>query len=346
MLRKVSSRDKAWFLRQLSSMVGAGIQLLRALEIILEQKLSKNLKVEINTIIQKVKEGSSLSFALQESQMGDVTSHFVGVGEECGKLAEALNSASHYLEEREATRRRISGSLIYPVFILSLSFLSIILLVMVILPMFSEIFRSLDVPLPLLTKYIILFSEFVSCFWSIIFLVFILVLISLYSYSKREKGQRVLERIKFGIPFFGIISQKIILSKTLKALGSLLSSGVPITSALRTVASSAGSKFYKQRYLSILNDMEMGEKLSASMQKTRGFPPEAIQLTSAGEESGTLADMLIHLGKYYEDETEHAIKSLTSLVEPLSTILVGAVVGVIVIAMFLPLINLMNVLQR
>ncbi|MCX5726050.1 MAG: type II secretion system F family protein [Candidatus Saganbacteria bacterium] len=346
MFKRITTKDKAQFLRKLSSMIGAGIPLLRALEIISGEKLKVVLKGEIDKVIQSVKEGVPLSSALKDSKLNDSFYEVICVSEENGRLAEALCSVSRYLEEKEATRRKVISSLIYPSLVLTLSFLSVALLLTVILPVFSSMYRDLEVPLPLITTYLISFSDLISSYWFLFSMFFLITLASAYVYLNKKKAQEIFELMKYRAPLLGGIFQKVTLSKTLKALGSLLSSGLPITSALKTCAASSGCGFYREKYLLILADMEMGEKLSSSIEKAGCFPSEVVQLVSAGEESGALAEMLIHLGEYFEREVEYAIKSATSLIEPLSTLIVGAIVGIIVIAMFLPLVNLMSVLQQ
>ncbi len=333
--------------RSLYVLEDGGIPLLKSFDIILNQVSSKRLKEIIKSVSASVNEGFSLAEGL--AQKPDIFPAFainmIKVGEESGTLGVIFKELALYFEEREAFRNKIIRALAYPLVVLLVSFFSVIFLITFLIPIFGSIFKELGVALPPLTRIIIWFSDAISSS-SHVFIIFSILIASLiYYYSKKETGKRVLDMVILRIPFIGSLIKKSIISRTLKTLGLLLRGGVPTLQAISTAMPLASNKIYIEALSKVKEDVEIGEKLSASMYKTHLFPQDIIQMVEIGEESGTLPQILLQAATYYEEEIEHATKTLTSVIEPVATLSVGIIVGFIIVAMFMPLMSMVSALQ-
>ncbi|MFC1571103.1 type II secretion system F family protein [Candidatus Margulisiibacteriota bacterium] len=334
--RPLDKRAIARFCSQFQILLASGVPLLESLQII--KRMLK--REELDSIILKLSEGSSLAEAMRCLFPTMVVSS-IESAERAGNLEEVLGRLSKYYEERAEMEEKIKSALIYPSFVVTLCLASLIVLLVFVLPGFKSLFSDLDADLPLFTQIIIGFGEGFSKVWYVP--VFVCSGLGIYipRYRKTEQGAMTLDRLILKLRF--VYREQII--QSFRTLGSLLRGGIPIVQALTTTANSSKNRAFQNIILEIKRAIEDGEKLSVAFAKYEIFPQEAIQMIAVGENSGTLAEMLLSIANFYEKEREVFIKRFTTMLEPALTLIVGLVVGIIAIAMFLPMINMISKLQ-
>ena len=329
MFRKISTTELIFFLRQLAALLKAGIPLTKGLDTVAVGIRSKKFKELISSISLEIKSGAPFSQAVSNypAIFSEVLISLIRVGESGGILAETIARAVAYLEEKSVLKDKIKAALAYPVLVLMVSFLTLIFLITGLLPIFDSIFKDLGIRLPLITSLVIGFGELVISFWYVI----IGILIFLWFLLRGH----ISENLWFKLPLI----KQVVLTRTLRTLGRLLEGSVPILSALKIAAATSGSQIYKKAFEKIKGEVEAGEKLASALNRFELFPEMVVQMVAAGESSGTLSEMLLETAEYYEKEAERQVKILASLIEPAATLGVGIVVGIIVMAMFLPLLK-------
>jgi type IV pilus assembly protein PilC len=323
----IKKRQIARFCSQLRMLLGSGVPLLQSLSIV--SNILKDKRYE--TVIQRISEGESLADAMSGHFPPMVTSS-IESAERVGSLEETLGRLARYYEERAEVEDKIKSALIYPCFVLSLCFLSLVILFVFVLPGFKDLFADLGADLPLFTRIIIGSGEVVSNTW---YLFVTVGLLGIFIAARFK--EKWLLKIRF-------VSRGQII-QSFKTLGSLLQGGVSITQALDSAANASRIKVFQRIVFEVKEAIENGERLSQVLSNYGIFPQEAIQMIAVGENSGKLGEMLVNIADFYEKEKELFIKRFTSMLEPALTLTVGIVVGIIAIAMFLPMVNMISKLQ-
>jgi type IV pilus assembly protein PilC len=343
-----TSRDLALFAKELRFLLSAGVPLLKCLSIAARQIPSKVMRSSIFKIHDDISAGLSLSQSLR-SQGNFYPSMFVNIveaGEAGGLLEECLSKIAEYFDSKDELRKKIIGSLIYPGIVLSLSLVSIIFVAIYLVPMMNGLFASMGVELPYLTRLVGGFGGFILDFWHLIFILGLSLFFLARFLAKRKFGEEVLERILLKVPIIGAVRQRMILSRISGVLSTLLSAGVPILPSLSIASAAAGSAIYQRGISSVTGFVEEGETLSSAFKKASIFPEHFFEMVSLGESSGRLDEILGDLSGYFGREAESQLKVLASLVEPASTVLVGAAVGIVVFSMFMPIIGMLDALVK
>jgi len=317
-------------------LLSAGVPLIQALSIV--QRLSPN--VNLNEPIQKISEGQSLAQALSDKFTPVVISSLQGA-EQAGNLEEVLLRLSLHYEAQAELEEKIKSALVYPAFVVSLCLLSLFFLFVFVLPSFRSLLQDFNAELPLFTRLIIGAGELVNRIWYLPFFGTAGLVIVLPRYRKTPKGAQIIDRLILKIGLW----RKSLISQVLRTLGELLLGGVPILEALATTITSINNSYLKSLIAEIKHHVEHGSKLSQAMASSPVFAKETIAMTEVGENSGQLAEMLINVADLYDREREHSIKRFTTLLEPMMTLVVGLMVGMIAVAMFLPLVNMISQLQ-
>lgn len=310
-------------------LLASGVPLLEALHII--KNISK--RIEVNSVIQQVAEGESLAVAMRESFPAMMVSSIEG-SEKIGSLETVLDRLARYYEERAETEDKIKSALIYPSFVSILCVACLFVLFVFVLPGFKSLFVDLDADLPLFTQIIMELGEIFSKIW---YLLFILILIIGAIFFRHKKRDEWLLKIKY-------YSREQVIA-AFRTLGSLLQGGIPIVEALQTSAGTSNNNTFRDIILKIKESIENGVRLAEALAQYKIFPNEAIQMVAVGENSGNLAAMLLSVSSFYEKEKEVAIKRFTMMLEPALTLVVGLVVGVIAVAMILPMMNVISQIQ-
>ena len=345
--KKISSQELIRVYSGLASLLKAGISLPKALVILEGQVGTKNLKQIIRSVLEEIGQGKSLSQALEQHPkvFSSIIRGLVMVGESGGILDQTLEECAKYLERTVHLTASVKSALIYPMFVLGISLASIIFLVYFLLPTLGGLFQEMGVPLPGLTQFMFNLGWFVTNYAPFIFGGLLVLIIGVVIFMKDERGKAKIERLILKVPVIGKFIQELILLRTTQALGILLDGGVALRAALVVTADSASNCVFRTAYYDLKEDVEQGMKIAQSMEARRVFPRVLKELVSAGEESGQLGSMFRQAAEYYEREVEHATKKITTLISPIATLIVSCIVGMIVVAMFLPIINMMDALS-
>ncbi|HZT43015.1 MAG TPA: type II secretion system F family protein [Chthonomonadaceae bacterium] len=342
---RVKLRDLSIFCRQFSTMIDAGVSLVRALDVLGEQTQNPKLKRIIREIQMEVESGQTLSKAMQKypKVFNNLFIGLVRAGEVGGVLEESLQRLSHFLEKDMELRRKVKAALTYPCIVVIVAILIVLGLCTFIVPKFVDLFKDLGVKeLPAMTQVLVDFSDFLKSKWYIGILIVVGVWLAIKYFGTTRIGRRVIDRIKLKVPVFGKLSHKIALARFSRTLSTLLVSGVPILQAMETVAGTIGNEIIAEAVMNARARIREGDRINDPLEKSRMFPPMVVHMISIGEESGALDQMLTKIAEFYEGEVESQLQSLTAAIEPIMIVFLGVCVGFIVIAMFLPLINVIQ----
>ncbi len=342
---KVKLGDLSIFCRQFSTMIDAGVSLVRALDVLGEQTQNPKLKRILRDIQTEVESGQTLSKSMQKYPrvFNNLVIGLIRAGEVGGVLEEALQRLSHFLEKDMELRRKVKAALTYPAIVVVVALLIVLGLCTFIVPKFIELFKDLGVKeLPAMTQFLVDFSDFLKTKWYIGIGIIVLLWMSIKYAGTTKVGRRVIDRIKLKIPVFGKLGHKICLARFSRTLSTLLVSGVPILSAMETVAGTVGNDIISEAILNARARIREGDKINEPLEKSKMFPPMVVHMISIGEESGALDQMLSKVAEFYEGEVESSLQSLTSAIEPVMIVFLGVCVGFIVIAMFMPLVSVIQ----
>ncbi|NIM04328.1 MAG: type II secretion system F family protein, partial [Armatimonadetes bacterium] len=346
---RVKGRDLAIFCRQFATMVNAGVSLIRSLTVLEEQSPSPVLQEIIRDVQANIEAGETLWRAM--SRWPKVfTSLFVGLikaGETGGVLDETLARLAQFLEDDQRLRRKVRSAMTYPVLVLIFAIIVVIGLVTFILPKFMEIFEELGISsdLPAATQLLMQFSNLLTTKWWLFIIIVVAVTAAIAQYRSTKIGKRHFDWLKLKLPVFGKLNHKIALSRFSRTLATLLVSGVPILQAMETVAGTLDNEIVGDAVMGARAAVREGEPIGDPLARSGLFPPMVVQMIGIGEETGALDQMLSKVADFYESEVDATLESLTAALEPVMIVMLGVVVGFIVIAMFLPLINAVSQLS-
>ncbi len=340
----------AVFCRQFSTMVDAGVSLVRCLDVLSQQQEDAKLRRILVDIGERVESGESLSRAMQRHPR-TFNSLFIGLvraGEVGGVLEESLQRLAQFLEKDVELRRKVKSALTYPVLVLTAAIGIVAFLVAWVVPQFASLFKDLglkDEEFPAMTKFLIDLSRNVVQNGVMILIIVVGVFIGWKLFVGTRFGRRVADRIKLKMPVFGKLHHKVCMSRFARTMGTLLTSGVPILQAMETVAGTVGNAIMADAVLDARARIREGDRIGDPLADSKQFPPMVVHMIGVGEESGSLDFMLHKIADFYENEVEAAIQSLTAAIEPILILFLGFIVGFIVIAMFMPLIKVISELS-
>lgn len=327
--------------RQFSTMIDAGVNLVRCLNVLTDQATNPKLKAILTDVTNEVEGGQTLTRALEKypTVFDRLFIGLVNAGEVGGALEESLQRLSQFLESDVELRRKIKSALTYPVMILCFAGLVVIGLMTFVLPKFMSMFVDLGIKdLPPLTAAVKACSDFMISKWYFMILIVVGFVIAIRLFGRTKIGRRTLDTVKLKLPVFGSLNHKVALARFARTLATLLSSGVAILQAMETVAGTVSNDILSDALLEARARIREGDRIAEPLGKSKLFPPMVVQMISIGEESGSLDPMLSKVADFYEDEVDAAVSSLTAAIEPVMIVMLGGIVGCIVIAMFMPLI--------
>jgi type IV pilus assembly protein PilC len=346
--KKVKPKTLQIFSRQFATMIEAGLNVVSALVILEQQTDDKYFAVVVRELRADVEGGLLLSQAMaRHPKIFDrLFVSMVEAGEAAGILDEVLDRVAFQIEKATQIKRRVKGAMLYPTMVLLFASLVLIGLLMFLVPVFVRIFGQLGGELPTLTQYVVTASDLLRTKWYIIFPGLGLSIWGLRRYKKTEAGRRNWDRIKLKIPMkIGGVVLKVTMARFSRTLSTLVSAGVDIIQALEITGQTAGNWVVEQALADVRAKVHEGVPIAQPLVDNPIFPPMVSQMVKIGEETGELEKMLGKIADFYEDEVDAAIQSLTSIVEPLMMILVGMMVGVIVIAMYLPMFKMLSLVK-
>ncbi len=332
------------FSRQFATMVNAGINILKCLDILEAQTKDPVLKPVIGELRKDVVSGSSLTDALTRHPrvFSKLFISMVRAAEVGGILDLILDRLATFLEKEQELIGRIKGAMVYPVCVLVFAILMVIAMFMFVLPTFKQIFAESGAELPLITKMLFLISDVVRAVWFLLPTVPIATVFGVRWYYGTEQGRWNIDKLKLRIPVIGELVQKMAISRFSRTLGTLVNSGVPVLRALEIVAETAGNAVIAKAVDDARASVREGQRISAPLEASGIFPLMVTQMIDIGEETGRMSEMLVKVASFYDQEVEVAVKALTSLIEPLLIIVLGAVVGFIVGSIMVPMFTLVN----
>ncbi len=332
--------------RQLATLVEAGLPLLRGLRILLQQEKHPMLRDALNGMGEAVESGSTFSEALSMfPKIFDMLFvNMVRAGEAGGVLDEVLKRLAEFMEKAERIRRRIKSAMVYPIVVLVVAVLILSFLMVKIIPQFAEIFDDLleGQPLPALTQFVINVSNVFVNHW-LWLLIGVAVFVTILKVSRMTNfGTLVLDTIRLKLPLVGSLFVKTAVARFSRTLGTLMRSGVPVLQALNIVRDTSGNMVIANAIQDVHDSVKEGESMSTPLEASRVFPSMVVSMVDVGEETGALPDMLLRIADNYEDEVDSAVEGLTSVIEPVMIVFLALIVGTIVIAMFVPLIDIIT----
>ena len=344
-IQKVSLPDLSIFCRQFSTMIDAGVSLVRCLDVLSEQSQSPKLRRIIADLRYEVESGNTLSKAM--SKYPTVFSNlFVGLiraGEVGGVLEESLQRLSAFLEKDVELRRKVKAALTYPVIVSCVALGIVMFLTIFIVPQFMKMFTDLGLKdFPAMTAALMTFSNFMVHKFYLVVIIVAVCFVAFKMFVRTKFGRRAFDRFKLKVPVFGKLNHKVALARFSRTLATLLSSGVPILSAMETVAGTVSNEIISDAILDARARVREGDVISEPLRKSKMFPPMVVQMIAIGQESGSLDTMLAKIADFYDGEVDAAISALTAAIEPILIVFLGVTVGFIVIAMFMPLVGLIN----
>jgi type IV pilus assembly protein PilC len=339
--KKVKADDLVVGTRQLATMVSSGMSLLRALYVIEEQTESEKLQEVWASVRKDVEAGISLSDALSKHPdvFNELYTAMVAAGETGGILDSTLQRVADQLEKDAALRRQIKAAMIYPSLIAGFSFLVLFALVTFLVPVFEKVFKDFGGELPAITKFTVWLSHMFTGRWYVMIALAWATVFAFRRWKKSERGHEQWDRLKLKFPMkIGDIVQKVALARFSRTFSGLIAAGVPMLESIDITGKTSGNKVIEKAMSEVRDSVKKGGSLTAPMQNVpEAFPAMVVQMIGVGEETGALETMLSKVADFYEDQVAAAVKALTSILEPIMIIFVGAIVGFIVIAMYMPM---------
>ncbi len=341
----VSTKDLAIFTRQFSTMISAGLPLVQCLDILAKQTSKPAFAAVIGEVNRDVEAGATLADALAKHKkfFDNLFCNMVAAGEAGGILDDILQRLATYIEKADALKRKVQGAMIYPAVVLTVALGATAFMLIAIIPTFAKMFTDFGGELPLPTQIVLGLSNFLRGFWWAIGLLIAGGIVGLRQYYKTNEGQKVLDRAMLKIPAVGDVLLKGSVARFTRTLGTLISSGVPILSGLEITAKTSGNRIISDAIMSARASIREGETVSAPLKASGVFPPMVVQMIAVGEQTGALDEMLTKIAVFYEAEVDQAVENLTSIIEPVMIVIMGGIVGGMVIAMYLPMFKLINV---
>lgn len=346
--KKPKTRSLQIFSRQFATMIEAGLSVVSALVILEQQTDDAALALVIEDVRELVEGGSLLSEAMatHPETFNRLYVSMVEAGEAAGVLDVVLDRVATQIEKEEKIKRRVKGAMIYPTVVLCFATLVLCGMLMFLVPVFVKIFDTLGGELPMLTQWVVAASNALRDYWFIIFPIVGLGIWSFFRWKKTETGRQAWDRFKLRIPMsIGTVVSKVAMARWSRTLSTLVASGVDIVKALEITAQTSGNWVVEDATMDMRVKVQEGATIAHPLVESPVFPPMVSQMVKIGEETGELEKMLGKVADFYEDEVDAAITALTSIIEPIMMIGVGMVVGVIIIAMYLPMFKMLQLIE-
>ena len=344
---RVKLKQIAVFCRQFATMVNSGLPILRALSILADQTDNKELEKVLVQSRTDVEQGSSLSAALGKhpKAFNNLFISMVKAGETGGVLDDVLLSLADQIEKEVELRRQIKSAMTYPVVVVALVMLILCAMLLFVVPQFETIYSNLGGTLPLPTRILLGISNAFRSYWYIIGLFLGVGMFFLRRYKKTRAGRARVDAAKIRTPVFGPLFHKVALARFASTLGMLLRAGVPILQALDNVKETVNNRVIADAIDDVKTSVQEGESIAKPLGKHKVFPPMVVQMMAVGEETGAVDTMLDKVAQFYNNEVTASVEALTSLIEPLLIAFIGAAVGAAVIALYMPMFNIINLIE-
>jgi type IV pilus assembly protein PilC len=343
----IKTRDLVIFTRQFATMINAGLPLVQSLDILARQTENKSLADVTRQVVFDVESGHTLAdaFSKHPKAFPELYVNMVAAGEAGGILDTILLRLAGFLEKSDALMRKVKGAMVYPGVIMSVAGIAIAVLLIFVIPTFQTMFASVGMELPLPTRIVIGMSDFLINYWWALILIVAGAVWAVRQYYKTPGGQLRIDQMLLNAPVLGDLLRKSAVSRFTRTLGTLISSGVSILDGLEITAKTAGNRVIHDAVMASRNSIAGGETISAPLEKSKVFPPMVISMIAVGEQTGGLDEMLSKIADFYDEEVDVAVSALLSLMEPMMIVILGVIVGGMVVAMYLPIFDMMNAVQ-
>ncbi len=338
--KKIIPKDIAVFSRQLATMMSAGVPLVQSFEIVGRGHENPSMQDLILGIKSDVEAGNSLGDSLAKHPLyfDDLYVNLVRAGEAAGILEDLLHKIATYKEKTEAMKGKIKKAMFYPTAVLVVAFVITAILMIFVIPQFAALFSSFGGDLPAMTKFVMKLSDYFVNYWYMIFGgVGAVVFAFVYTKKRSRAFRHFLDRVSLKIPIFGEILTKATIARYARTLSTMFAAGVPLVEAMNSVAGAAGNVVYYQAILKMRDEIATGTQLQVAMREAGLFPNMVIQMVAIGEESGALDSMLSKVADFFEEEVDNLVDALSSLMEPIIMAVLGVLIGGLVVAMYLPI---------
>ncbi len=336
---KVTGKDIVIFTRQLSTMIDAGLPLVQCLQILAKQQSNTTFRRVLTEIQTDVETGTTLADAMRKHPkvFDNLYTNMIEAGELGGILDTILSRLAAFKEKSMALQKKIKGAMTYPVICLAISILILIVILVFVIPVFVEMFESMDSALPAITQMVVDMSDFVKSNFLYIAVAAILVIYGFKKFYKTEKGREKIDALALKSPVVGPLIRKVAVAKFTRTLSTMLQSGVPILDALQVVARTSGNKIIERAVFRVADSIAEGRPIAEPLEESGVFPNMVVQMINVGESVGALDTMLEKIADFYDDEVDQAVENLTSMIEPFMMVFLGGMIGGLVVAMYLPI---------
>ena len=341
---RIKMRDIVIFTRQFSTMINSGLPLVQALDILAQQSENPALKDVTRQVVFDVESGNTVADALRKHPKAftDLYVNMVAAGEAGGILDTILMRLAVFMEKNDALVRKVKGAMIYPGVIMSVAAIAITVLLIFVIPTFQTMFASANIALPLPTRIVIGLSHGLKTYWYVLAAAIGLLGFSLKRYYATSDGKLMIDRLMLKAPVLGDVLRKSAVSRFTRTLGTLISSGVSILDGLEITAKTSGNRVIQDAIMESRASIAGGETIAAPLKKSDVFPPMVISMIAVGEQTGGLDEMLTKIADFYDEEVDAAVSGLLALMEPVMIVFLGVVVGGMVVAMYLPIFDMVN----
>ncbi len=343
---KISTKDIAFFSRQMATMMKSGVPIVGSLEIIGSGHKNPRMKKMVDQVRTDIEGGSSLYEAISRHpvQFDELYRNLVKAGEGAGVLETVLETVATYKENIEALKGKIKKALFYPAMVMAVALVVSSILLVWVVPQFEDVFKGFGAELPAFTQMIVSASRFMVAYWWLLLIVLVGTITGfIFAYKRSPAMQHGMDRLILKVPIIGQIMHNSSIARFARTLAVTFRAGVPLVEALDIVAGATGNSVYEKSVLRMRDDVSVGYPVNVAMKQTNLFPHMVIQMTAIGEEAGALDAMLFKVAEYFEQEVNNAVDALSSLLEPLIMVFIGTIVGGMVIGMYLPIFKLASV---
>jgi type IV pilus assembly protein PilC len=340
----IKTRDIVIFTRQFATMINSGLPLVQSLDILAEQTENQHLRKVIQAILYDVESGHTLADAMgrHPKVFTELYVNMVAAGEAGGILDTILLRLATFLEKNDALIRKIKGAMIYPAVIFSVAGIAVVILLIFVIPTFQNMFETAGVQLPMPTRVVIGMSSFLKGYWWAV-AGGLVVLAFMIRQTYGTDGRRLaIDRLLLTIPIFGDLQRKAAVARFTRTLGTLVSSGVSILEGLEITAKTAGNRVIHDAVMGSRASIAGGETIAGPLKESGVFPPMVVQMINVGEQTGGLDEMLTKIADFYDEEVDAAVEALLSAMEPIMIVVLGVVVGGMIVAMYLPIFDMIN----
>jgi len=340
----VSTRDIVIFTRQFATMINSGLPLVQSLDILAKQSENKALRKVIEQVLYDVESGQTLADAMRghEKTFPALYVNMVAAGEAGGILDTILLRLAVFLEKADALKRKIKGAMIYPGVILCVAIGAVSVLLIFVIPTFQTMFASAGIPLPGPTQFVIFLSEVMQTRWYVFVIAVAAIVVLGRMYYKTPGGELIMDKMLLNAPVFGNLQRKTAIARFTRTLGTLVASGVSILDGLEITAKTSGNRVLHDAIMESRTSIAGGETISDPLKKSGVFPPMVVSMINVGEQTGGLDEMLTKIADFYDEEVDAAVEALLAAMEPIMIVFLGVVVGGMIVAMYLPIFDMIN----